>query len=224
MTVRVLRLLEYTFSDAETAERHMSQWGMPANGSKRIDQHTGHYRLDREIAGFILIRSATLPSETLDPDDEFARLRLAVKVDPPEWAQGGWMSATEQPTRETRAGHTLLWPPHEGRMYASSALCSCGKFQWDADSANFLYQMQQRVRQDWGRHVDDEPAAPDNPSPDDGPEMELCRDKWHTGTVGPRAFGDRCPTCNSDLELARRVVPVVRGIDQVITPLGDPDA
>lgn len=38
--------------------------------------------------------------------------------------------------RENR--HALLMPPHPGEVYATSALCSCGEFQYDADSPGDL--------------------------------------------------------------------------------------
>lgn len=34
--------------------------------------------------------------------------------------------------------HRLLMPPHPGEVYNSSALCSCGDFQYDADSPGDL--------------------------------------------------------------------------------------
>lgn len=87
MTVRVLRLLEYTFSDQETADQHMASWGMPANGVKRLDQHRGHYQVDREIGdGYLIIRSATLPQETLPEEPPQI---------PPE--QAAWFKSTGAP-------------------------------------------------------------------------------------------------------------------------------
>lgn len=34
--------------------------------------------------------------------------------------------------------HRLLMPPHPGEIYQSSALCSCGDWQYDADSFSSL--------------------------------------------------------------------------------------
>jgi hypothetical protein len=35
--------------------------------------------------------------------------------------------------------HTLLMPPHPGNVYNASALCSCGKWQFDSPSENQLF-------------------------------------------------------------------------------------
>ncbi len=35
--------------------------------------------------------------------------------------------------------HTLLWPPHPGGVYESSALCSCGEWQFDSGSPGALF-------------------------------------------------------------------------------------
>lgn len=37
--IRVLRLLEYTYPDNQSAEDDMGRWGVPANGSKKWGVH-----------------------------------------------------------------------------------------------------------------------------------------------------------------------------------------
>ncbi len=56
MAVRILRLIEYTYPDYETAFDDMSRWGVPATGVKSFGQ------ADREI------RSAVLNPTVLDID------------------------------------------------------------------------------------------------------------------------------------------------------------
>lgn len=76
MPVRVIRILEYEFADHEGAERHMSNWAVPANGVTQF----GRSHTNRTL---ITIRSATtfptFVEEALpDPDpagSESARMR-----------------------------------------------------------------------------------------------------------------------------------------------------
>lgn len=49
MPLRVLRILEYIYEDAEQMARDMSHWGIGANGVRNT--------------GYVTIRSATMPFE-----------------------------------------------------------------------------------------------------------------------------------------------------------------
>lgn len=51
------------------------------------------------------------------------------------------------------ARHRLLLPPHPGGVYLASALCSCGEWQWDADSEGRLFGQYQAVLRDFTAHV-----------------------------------------------------------------------
>lgn len=55
--IRVLRLLEYTYPSVERMEQDMGNWTIPANGTYR----TGSTNK---------IKSATLPLEVLEAEDE----------------------------------------------------------------------------------------------------------------------------------------------------------
>lgn len=59
MTVRVIRVLEYSFPDQATAERSLANGFVPANGVKFIDGS----------AGSTVIRSATTWPEEIDDED-----------------------------------------------------------------------------------------------------------------------------------------------------------
>ena len=76
-------------------------------------------------------------------------------VQPDDW-YGSILAIEAEATREAlervrRAveGHRLMLPPHEDGLYASSALCSCGTFQWDA----FVTVDEDTVWIDWWGHV-----------------------------------------------------------------------
>ena len=56
------------------------------------------------------------------------------------------------------APHTVLWPPHPGDVYQSSSLCSCGEWQYDADTPGDLFNETRAVQRDWTRHVAQVPA------------------------------------------------------------------
>ena len=57
MAVRVLRLLEYTYIDAQDMERDMSHWQMPAQGIHRVGNGG-------------LIRSALITAFDYDTEEE----------------------------------------------------------------------------------------------------------------------------------------------------------
>jgi hypothetical protein len=59
--IRVLRLIEYTYPDNETAEADMQRWGVPANGSKKWGKHD-----DKVIRSTIII---DLDPEPDDPQN-----------------------------------------------------------------------------------------------------------------------------------------------------------
>jgi hypothetical protein len=59
--------------------------------------------------------------------------------------------------------HVLSFPPHPDGLYISSALCSCGGFQWDADSVFALMDASAEVRRDWEQHVAGVAPSPDAP-------------------------------------------------------------
>jgi hypothetical protein len=52
--------------------------------------------------------------------------------------------------------HELLFPPHLDGLYTSSALCSCGHFQWDASNAETIATARDQVIGDWRKHVADD--------------------------------------------------------------------
>lgn len=54
---------------------------------------------------------------------------------------------------KAEAPHKLLFPPHPDGFYGSSALCSCGFFQWDAETAESVLAAQAMVTADWQTHV-----------------------------------------------------------------------
>lgn len=47
--IRVLRLLEYTFETNEQAEKHMSNFGVPANGTHYINGRDGVLKIRSAI-------------------------------------------------------------------------------------------------------------------------------------------------------------------------------
>ena len=51
------------------------------------------------------------------------------------------------------AAHELMFPPHPDGCYMSSALCLCGRFQWDASSAEAVEYARDQVVADWREHV-----------------------------------------------------------------------
>lgn len=57
------------------------------------------------------------------------------------------------------AGHELMFPPHSDGCYTASALCSCGRFQWDSSSAEAVEYARDRVIADWREHVAQAVAA-----------------------------------------------------------------
>lgn len=70
MTVRVIRVLEYSFPDQATAERSLANGFVPANGVKFIDGS----------AGSTVIRSATTwPEEVDDAAAEYEALEVGVE-------------------------------------------------------------------------------------------------------------------------------------------------
>ena len=56
---------------------------------------------------------------------------------------------------DDRAGadHELMFPPHPDGYYMASALCSCGRFQWDAASAESVEHARDSIIADWREHV-----------------------------------------------------------------------
>lgn len=50
-------------------------------------------------------------------------------------------------------GHILSFPPHLNGYYATAAICSCGKFQWDHESVDGLFGASDEVWRDWEQHV-----------------------------------------------------------------------
>jgi len=65
--------------------------------------------------------------------------------------------------------HRLLWPPHPGDAYLSSALCSCGEYQYDADTGTDLFNAMRDVLSDWTAHVRAALEAHGEPGLDLGP-------------------------------------------------------
>lgn len=49
--------------------------------------------------------------------------------------------------------HDLLFPSNPLSYYVSSAFCSCGKFQYDAESESALLQEYAKVLQEFREHV-----------------------------------------------------------------------
>jgi hypothetical protein len=49
--------------------------------------------------------------------------------------------------------HQLLMPPHPGGFHQSSALCACGKWQWDAASRDDLFAQYRAVLRDFTAHA-----------------------------------------------------------------------
>lgn len=58
--IRVTRLLEYEFADNEIAERSMSHWAVPQNGTKNFGT----------VSNPRIVRSATIIDLTFEPEDE----------------------------------------------------------------------------------------------------------------------------------------------------------
>jgi hypothetical protein len=67
MTVRVIRILEYVYPDHEAAERDMSRWNFPANGTKAFGKVSGKGN------DWFIITSATVPPRTLRADEPINR-------------------------------------------------------------------------------------------------------------------------------------------------------
>lgn len=57
MSVRVIRLMEYTYASGEDAIADMERWEVPANGTRGYGAQT--------------IRSAVIPTYLLDDESEF---------------------------------------------------------------------------------------------------------------------------------------------------------
>lgn len=57
--------------------------------------------------------------------------------------------------------HRLLMPPHPGGFYLSSALCSCGDWQYDADSEGDLNAAYRDVLRAHTAHAEPRPPALD---------------------------------------------------------------
>lgn len=50
--------------------------------------------------------------------------------------------------------HKLLMPPHlDGSIYSSSALCSCGEWQYDADTPHELYILYRYILKEHTDHI-----------------------------------------------------------------------
>ncbi len=49
--------------------------------------------------------------------------------------------------------HRLLMPPHPGEIYNSSALCSCGRWQFDSVNNYNLMKQYRRVLEDHTGHI-----------------------------------------------------------------------
>lgn len=60
MKIRVLRVLEYVYSDVETMEKDMGRWGLAANGTHRAGAN-------------LTIKSSVLPLETIEDAEEATR-------------------------------------------------------------------------------------------------------------------------------------------------------
>jgi hypothetical protein len=85
---------------------------------------------------------------------------------------------TATPSSE-EAEHRLLMPPHPGGVYLSSALCSCGEWQWDGDSLPLDYRL---VLRDHTAHA----ATPS--SEGGGLRWDALRDLAEAGV---------CPVCDN---------------------------
>lgn len=49
--------------------------------------------------------------------------------------------------------HKLLMPPHPGNVYTASALCTCGGWQYDADTPSYLYREYRIILTEHTAHV-----------------------------------------------------------------------
>lgn len=65
------------------------------------------------------------------------------------------------PADERGVLHRLLTPPHPGGVYLSSALCSCGEWQFDADSPGDLFNKYRAILREHTAH-----GSPSQPEPD----------------------------------------------------------
>jgi len=51
------------------------------------------------------------------------------------------------------ATHRLMLPPHPDGFYQSSALCSCGKYQWDEATGESVHLNVEAVARGWWEHI-----------------------------------------------------------------------
>lgn len=62
MSVRIIRILEYTFENHETLEKHFKSIAIPLNGSKKFESWEKGKRIE---GGDYVIRSGATPVETI---------------------------------------------------------------------------------------------------------------------------------------------------------------
>lgn len=96
MTIRIIRVLEYSFPDQATAERSLANGFVPANGVKFIDG----------AAGSTVIRSATTWPEEVDDDAaEYEALKSEVErqkvgtEQPAEREVSNWLAGGDDKTQ-----------------------------------------------------------------------------------------------------------------------------